>query len=262
MNDAVKETLPAKFDPTKWTERLKLDAEKQRKAERSTASFFSIKAAQLSFQGQAIKDNKMQVVVLESIHERTWYPQKYGMGDNTSPACYALSVDGKDTVPHPEATQPQATTCETCQWNKWGSSDNGKGKACREGRRVSLMSADDISNPDKILSAVTGYLRVPVTSAKNFGNYVQGVVGGTDLPLFCHITQVSVVPDAKTQVKVLFEHVRGIEDDAVLEALYNRSTAEAENIFFPYPKPEGGDEPAPAAAAAAAPAKPAKTRKY
>ena len=254
MNDAVKETLPAKFDPTKWTERLKLDAEKQRKAERSTASFFSIKAAQLSFQGQAIKDNKMQVVVLESIHERTWYPQKFGTGENTSPSCYALSPDGKDMVPHADAAKPQSPVCETCQWNKWGSSDNGKGKACREGRRLSLMSAADLTNPDKVVSGNVGYLRIPVTSVRGFGNYVQGVVSGTELPLFCHITRVSVVPDAKTQVKVLFERARGIEDDSVLEAVLTRASAETENIMFPYPKPEEQEEAKPEA--------PKKARKF
>jgi hypothetical protein len=106
------------------------------------------------------------------------------------------------------------------------------------------MSAADLTDPEKVVNATVGYLRVPVTSVRGFGSYVQGVVGGTDLPLFCHITRVSVVPDAKTQVKVNFERVAGINDNDVMEATFNRASAEAQNITFPYPKPDGDGEPA------------------
>jgi len=183
----------------------------------------------------------MDVVVLESIHERTYYPEKYG-GDATTPVCYSFSQSGENMLPHPEAAKPQSKTCADCPQNKWGTSDNGKGKACREGRRLALMSAADLTDPDKVMGAVAGYLRLPVTSVRNFAGYVQGVVGGSDLPLFCHVSRVRVVPDPKNQVAVKFERVAGINDDAVMEAVFNRATAEADAIMFSYPRPEESSE--------------------
>lgn len=233
----MSENLPTKFDPAKWQDRFKDVTAGQRQAERASGAFFSIKAATLTFQGNQIPGNKMDVVVLESIHERTYYPEDYG-GDVTSPTCYSFSQDGKDMKPHPEAASPQSKTCEECPHNKWGTGKNEKGKACREGRRLALMSAADLDNPDKVLSATAGYLRIPVMSVRNYANYLQAVVGGSDLPLFCHVTRVSVVSDPKVQVKVLFERVSGIERDDVMEAVFNRASAEADNIAFPYPKPD------------------------
>ena len=236
----MSETLPATTQPgvpAKWAERFTKIAESQRKHEKTSGQFFSIKAGQLTFGGNPIAGNKMDVVVLESMHERVYYPDKYGTTDNTSPVCYAFSATGEDMAPHPESTKPQNATCKGCPHDKWGSSDNGKGKACKEGRRLSLISASELTSPSKVGDGVVGYLRIPVTSVRNFSTYVQGVVGGSSLPLFCFVTRVSVVPDPKTQVKVTFERVAAIDNDEVMDAVFNRATAEAENISFPYPRP-------------------------
>jgi hypothetical protein len=238
----MSENLPTKFDPAKWQDKFKDVTAGQRKAERASGAFFSIKAAQLTFQGNNIPNNKMDVVVLESIHERTYYPEDYG-GDVTSPTCYSFSQDGENMVPHPEVANKQHATCEGCPRDKWGTGKNEKGKACKQGRRLALMSAADLDSPDKVMGATTGYLRVPVMSVRNYANYLQAVVGGSDLPLFCHITRVSVTPDPKIQVKVLFERVSGIDRDDVMEAVFNRASAEADNIAFPYPKPDAEEKP-------------------
>lgn len=241
----MSENLPTKFDPSKWADRFKDISAGQRKAERAAGQFFSIRAGQLSFQGAPIPGNQMDCVVLEWIHERSLYAEKFG-GDATSPICFALSATGEDMAPHADSAKPQNKTCEGCPHDKWGSSDNGRGKACRKGRRLALMSAADLTDPDKVAGATVGYLRVPVTSVKYFAAYVQGAVGATDLPLFCHITRVKVSPDAKNQVRVDFTRVGGIQADDVMEAVFNRASAEASVIDFPYPKPDGDAKAAPA----------------
>jgi hypothetical protein len=244
----MSETLPAvpaaPGVPAKWADKFTKIAESQRKSEKTSGMFFSIKAGQLTFAGNPIAGNKMDTVVLESMHERVYYPEKYGSGENTSPTCYSYSATGEDMAPHPESLKPQHPTCKGCPHDKWGSSDNGKGKACKEGRRLSVMSAGDLTDAGKVGDAVVGYLRLPVTSVRNFSSYVQGVVGGSSLPLFCFVTRIAVLPDPKTQVKVTFERVSGIDNDEVMEAVFNRATAEAENIQFPYPRPNADGEPA------------------
>ena len=240
----MSENLPTKFDPAKWSDKFRDIAAEQRKTERASGAFFSTKSGQLSFQGAPIPGNSMDVVVLESIHERTFYSEKYGQGENTSPACYSFSQTGEDMTPHPEAAAPQSKTCKGCPHDKWKSADNGRGKACREGRRLALLSAADLTDPDKVVGATVGYLRLPVTSVRGFSAYVQAVVGGTDLPLFCSVTRVKVVPDAKTQIKVVFERVASLDSDAIVETVFQRATAEAENIAFPYPRPDMDAEPA------------------
>jgi hypothetical protein len=247
MNEETK-NLPAQagtFTPQKWTERFKAIAAAQAKSEQTSGQFFSIKSGVLAFNGNPIPGNKMDVVVLEALHERVYYPEKYGTGDAdkvATPACYSYSLDGEKMTPHPEARDIQHPTCAGCPRDKWGSGDNGKGKACKEGRRMSLMSASDLGDADKVGKAVVAYLRLPVTSVKNWGRYVSSVIGITELPAFASITRLSVVPDAKTQVQVKFERVAGINDDAVMDAVFGRATAEATASQFPYPKISAEDE--------------------
>jgi hypothetical protein len=142
--------------------------------------------------------------------------------------------------------KPQAKLCSECPHDKFKTAANGKGKACRESRRLSLLSAADAKDADAVANGTVGYLRVPVTSVKGFASYVQGVTSATDLPLFCAVTRVSVVPDPKVQVRVNFTRSGMLDDDAVVEAVYGRAIAESEAIQFPYPKPDNDAPPAKA----------------
>ena len=233
-----------------WKEKLQEKVKEQQQREKAQGGqFISIKSGVMSYGGLPVQGNKADMVVLESIFENAFYPDKYGTGENTSPACYAFSPTGDDMAPHPEAEHPQAKTCKECPLNKYGSADGGrgKGKACANRRRLAVISAAAVASADEINNAPTAYLRVPPTSTRYWSSYVQNLLAKTDMPFFASITNVAVAPDPKTVMRVSFSHVGEVKDDELLEALYRRAAAEAQLIDFPYPRaatPEAGAEAA------------------
>lgn len=223
-----------------WKEKLQEKVKAQQQQEKAQGGqFISIKSGVMSYGGLPVQGNKADMIVLESIFENAYYPDKYGSSDNTSPACYAFSTTGGDDMaPHPDAELPQNKTCKTCPQNKYGSADGGrgKGKACANRRRLSVISATAAASAEEINNAPTAYLRVPPTSTRFWSSYVQNLLAKTDMPFFASITNVGVVPDPKTTLRCVFTHTAEITDDDLLEALYRRAAAEAQLIDFPYPK--------------------------
>jgi hypothetical protein len=235
-----------------WKEKLAEKVKAQQQQEKAQGGqFISIKSGVMSYGGLPVQGNKADMIVLESIFENAYYPDKYGTTDNTSPACYSFSSDGVDMAPHPDAEHPQSKTCKTCKMNEFGTADSGrgKGKACANRRRLAVISAAAVTSAAEVSAAPTAYFRVPPTSTRYWSSYVQNLLAKTDMPFFASITSVGVVPDAKTQLRCVFSHVAEITDDELLEALYRRAAAESTLIDFPYPK-SATEEPAKAPAAA------------
>ena len=71
-----------------------------------------------------------------------YWPGAFGTDDNKVPAC--SSMDGKTAV---WTDTGEVRTCENCPLNQYGSDDNpngtGKGKACKNMRRIYLMMNGD-----------------------------------------------------------------------------------------------------------------------
>jgi hypothetical protein len=101
---------------------------------------------------------------------KSFYEGSFVDGEDKSPVCY--SADG--LTPDSGSEKPQHETCQVCPHNKFGTSRKedgsmGKGKACRDLKRVFVTQAHDVSN-------AVYELRVPATSLKNmqaFGKQVE-----------------------------------------------------------------------------------------
>ena len=80
-------------------------------------------------------------------------------------------------------------------------------------------------------AAEVAALRPPVTSIKNYSNYVQTVAATLKRPPLAVITEVAVVPDPKTQFKVTFSMVKAIDDPAIVQAIIKRSQDEVQKAI-------------------------------
>jgi hypothetical protein len=212
-----------------------------------SGSFISFQAGQISIGGNPVKGNSLDVIVVDAIWENVYYKGKYDPNNKVPPDCYAFAREDKDLAPHPECTAPQAETCAVCPLNVFGSSDTG-GKACKNVRRLALLAADGAD----LESGEILYAKIPVTSVKGWLFYVKGLKSTMARPHFAVVTNLSTVPDPKSQFRVVFQHVSNLEGPAVAAAIarYTREVEE-NNIMFPYSKP--AEDAAPAT-----PAKPAK----
>ena len=87
----------------------------------------------------------------------------------------------------------------------------------------------------KIAAAERIYLKVPVTSVKEWGKYVHGVAAEFKRPPFAVITTISAVPDDKTQFKVTWKCKGKVGDPEAVQALIAAHKADEKTIGFPYP---------------------------
>lgn len=229
--------------PVDLVGRLAQYAQETQQTEVSSGSFFSTRAGVLAFNKQPIPNNTMDVVVLRSMFERIYYPEKFNADKVQSPLCFSFSHSGKDLVPHADATEPQCATCATCKHEAWGSGDNQKGKACKEIRRLACLPASALKSPEEVAGGLVGYLRVPVMSVKFWTAYAQRVATG-GVPPFAVVTRIKLVPDPKSQFVIQFEPVRQVAEAPILEALFARHEAEASLIGFPYARRETAAVPA------------------
>jgi hypothetical protein len=195
---------------------------------------------------------EMKVIVVGHIHENQWFSDDYDPDTSQIPACFAFGVkktneDGtvQDSLdgmkPHEKSTKPQEEECHQCPMNEFGSSDRGKGKACKNVRRIAIIPQGEMEDP---LSADLAFMKVPVMSAKNFDGYLNRVA---DIPymVFGVICQMHIEKDKKAQFVVKFDVVEKIEDPDILEDLEKLYLKTMKDIDFPYILPEGANDSKP-----------------
>lgn len=231
-----------------WSEELAKRAQSAAAIEENVGSggaFISLKGGQMSFNGATVPGNKMNVVVLDHILEYTYYADGYDSDNPQPPDAYALGRD-ENTLRWHENSIPKyaGELCKDSDINQWGSAEKGKGKACKNQRRLALLPEDEAGDAETIEEATPAFLRIPVTSVKGWAGYVRQLEKTLQRPPLGVITEISVVPDAKTQFKLQFKLVEAIEDGDVIEALMAK--ADATELDFPYaPRDEEAEDERP-----------------
>lgn len=197
-----------------------------------SATFLSTQGGTLKYRGNPITDNKLACVILAAPVERLYYDSRYDPTKIVGPKCFAIANVATGMGPAPNVESPCHTTCEGCPKNEWGSAANGgKGKACRETRRLLLIPADSIATVAAVEAAEVAALRPPVTSLKNYATYVQTIAATMKRPPLAVITEIAVVPDPKTQFKVTFTAVKALDDMGVIQALMARAEKEVQKAI-------------------------------
>lgn len=225
-----------------WEQELANEAEIAAKNEqKSGGAYLSARNGQLSFQGNPIAGNKLDVIILEHVYENAYYPGKFDPNNPSSPVCFASAKKEVDLIPSSEdCDDVQNETCEGCPQNEFGTADTGRGKACKNSRKLSLITADSL---DDIENAQVALMNLPATSVKAWATYVQQLALTVKRPTYAVITQISVVPDVKTQFKIGFKLVSSISQSSLAELRAKREANES-LLFIPYQKNSERPEPA------------------
>lgn len=225
----------------KWDERLAQLAGIAAKTEESVGGggqFISTKSGQLSFDGAEIPGNKMRVVVIDHILENAAFEGRFDPDAPQSPVCFAFGRDADEMVPHDNSVDKKNDTCSGCPLNEWGSADQGRGKACKNIRRLALITEDQLED---IASAQPVFIKVPVTSGKAWAGYVKQLNSTLGRPPLAVVTEISLVPDPKTQFKMQFKLCEEIEDGDVIGDLIQLYERVSKEIDFPYQPPSEDD---------------------
>jgi hypothetical protein len=234
--------------------------------------FFSAKGGVLQFDGSPLPGNQAAVVIVDTILENVYYECSYNPDSPQAPTCFAFGREDNEMEPHASVdTTPeferQSDVCHGCPMNDFGTAVVGRGKACRNTRRLALIPAgsynskgdlDMFDDVEHFAKTPIAFMKMPVTSVKGYATFVKQVSGALRRPPHGVFTRISVIPDAKTQFKVLFEVIEKVPNE-LMSAIMQRHTDAGSVIEFPYSPVEEAAAPA-RGSGKAAPAK--KTRKY
>lgn len=232
---------------TLWQQQMAEAAKQQQSAEVVGGSFKSIstRSGVLSVDDVPLKNNELRCVILMSVHENQYYDGPFSSDSVQIPVCYAFGKsdgDGNNLAPHEEAMDKQSEACEGCWANEMGSADTGRGKACKNIRRLALVTEDAMDNLDE---AEVRSLKVPVTSVKNWASYVHRIAEEMQRPSWGVVTLVKLVPDVKTQFKLQFSFEELINfDQKMMDGLTHKRAELSKSMVLPYQQPSEDEAPA------------------
>lgn len=115
-------------------------------------------------------------VIVDHHPVNAYWAVKYS-GENNPPDC--SSMDGKEGVDRDGNRRP----CNSCPYNEWGSDEDGRGKACKNMRRIYILREGEM---------FPLLLTLPPTSLKNFSNYMAKRIIGKGRRSYNVLTKVSL----------------------------------------------------------------------
>lgn len=115
-------------------------------------------------------------VIVDHHPVNAYWADKYA-GANNPPDCSSMDGkigldDGGDRVP-----------CNSCQYNQWGSAEDGRGKACKNMHRVYILREGEM---------LPLLLTLPPTSLKNLSDYIALRVVSKGLRSYGVVTKVAL----------------------------------------------------------------------
>jgi hypothetical protein len=231
------------------------------------AQVISTRGGVLSFADEELPGNQMAVIILDAVHENTYYAEKWDADNPVAPTCYAYGrLKGEDMAPHtsmqafPQYFTPQNHDCVSCPMNEWGSADTGRGKACQNRERLAIIPAgyfvkkknsrdfdlELFDDPKHYEQADIVFLKVPPTSVAEWGKFVSQIGAAHRRPSWGVIARVWLEPHQKHQYHVKFEMLE-LVPDALVPTIMARVEEAQRSIITPYTPPQEREQAAPQA---------------
>lgn len=187
-------------------------------------SFLSTRGGAFAL-GEIDLGTELDVVVVGAMRENAYYPDAYDAANPSGPSCFALNLTGDSEEMGPPADLPtkENDRCATCKKNAFGSSDTGRGKACRNSVRLALLPAD-LKNlsPDYFAKIDGALLRLPPTSLTKFDAYVK-ILTSRGVPLFLTLARLLIESDPRHQFHVILQPNGGLPGVPMKNALRARA---------------------------------------
>jgi len=139
----------------------------------------------IQIDGKQVQGNRLKLAVIDYIFEKTYFEGKFDPTKPATPDCYAFGTEEKSMVaheaaPHKQNLKPDGTSpCIDCKWNKFNTAEIGRGKRCKDYRRLlvisPLLGQDGLPRNGDLQKAEKRQLQIPPASLKNWGNYLSSL---------------------------------------------------------------------------------------
>lgn len=202
--------------------------------------------------------NEIQISIINFVARNFFYATPYNPNNITPPDCYAVGTVNHDLLePEDDSPNKQADKCGTCPLNKFGSGNNGVGKACTNRYWLAVLIVDpDDPDAHNAADAPIYVLDLPPTAIKQFEGAIRHTT--TMMGHWSKALYTASATPAGTYAKISFGSPEPNRDYAAHFA----RRSEVEPVLFRKPdftaaaaKPAARGRAAPAARGRAAPAR-------
>lgn len=205
-------------------------AKQQSEAEQSTIPFISLRGKKFTI-GEDKLGTQLRVVILADVFDHSWYDRPYDPSSDEvfPPACFAIGDDINSMSSHVDSPVPQSDVCSTCPKNEFGSALQGKGKACRNGRRILVAS---VAEDNSVNFGDLAIINMSPTALRGFSKYVKSIATIKRFPLWSVVTILGFDEDSSYPVLTATYHdvVRGAD----IEVIARRIPEFKEEVSRPY----------------------------
>lgn len=209
--------------PVNYAEQLaKEAAEIQKRIAAPSADRIRFQANRGFITPDGMEGTTLEVVIVDFMSSYMFYDGMYDRDNPQPPACFAIGPEPTMLIPSPNSPDKQSDACATCPNNQFGSSPNGKGKACKNTRLLALMPASVLDDPQG--DAPIWVMAVPPTSMKAFDAYVRNLAMKHKTTPVGVVTQITM-DNTVTWAAPRFEVVRPLTGDEFAPFMSRREEA-------------------------------------
>jgi hypothetical protein len=186
----------------------------------STFPTLSIRDKKFAIDGLELPNPKQTtVIILQAAFENAYYEEGFDPDSPAPPDCYAVGYDEATLAPPEDLETKQHDTCAGCPKNEWGSAEKGKGKACKNQRKLALISADAINDgPGGVAKSTVVVLRIPPTSTGPYSKYVKRLANLLKLPPYAVSTTLSF-DEGESYALLKFKEAARLADPAAPDSV-------------------------------------------
>lgn len=198
-----------------------------------TVQHIKYKGAQHFILGDDLTVREIEIVVVAFTNTNAYYATGFVAGTVQPPLCYAIDPLPHGMIPRDNSPAKQHHECDSCKMNQFKSHQNGRGKACRNARRLAVL----LLNNTTVEKADLCTIDVPPTSLKAFDRYVTSLAARYGCMPVAVLTRVTLDPN-ETYSKLNFEVIRPLTEKEIVAAYNWSEQAEAHiNADMEFPTP-------------------------
>jgi hypothetical protein len=199
------------------------------------------KGSILKIDGVKVKDNVLRHAVVDYIFTKAYYPGEYDPnGTPQTPVCYSYGREEAGMTPHAESPDKQSETCAGCPHNKFGTAEKGRGKRCKDERKV--VAIVELKKPSDVAKAEIRQYNVPPGSLKNWGNYLSSLNEVTPTgDVRSVLTELGTQASDTGAYTLTFRAIERL-DKEFHKALLARKPSLQAQLFAPWPQITGDAE--------------------
>lgn len=144
------------------------------------------------FPDETISEGPLSLIIVDFVYRNEYYPQAYSRKDPVPPVCFAVNPHQAALAPTkncPKPQVPEGKHCTDCQWDKYGTSPQGEGKACKNTAFMAVLQ------PDATADSPLFVLKTSPTGIRYLNQHIAKVGRQFNLPVWAVTTKLHFDPN-------------------------------------------------------------------